>query len=107
MMAVGVFVMLVSLVGYYATTLQGSDWAGGSPTWGRLLDFMAGIGVGTTIAHFVIDAGAWRLGQSSTKDFVARRFAFLFGDRLPGVSRHHRGLEGVGNRTARARNPRM
>jgi hypothetical protein len=107
MMAVGVFVMLVSIVGYYATNLKGSDWAGGSPTWGRLLDFMVGIGVGTTIAHFVIDAGAWRLSQSSTKDFVARRFAFLFGDRLPGVSRHHRGLEGVGDRTARARNPGM
>jgi hypothetical protein len=46
---------------------------------------MVGISVGTTIAHFVIDAGAWRLSQSSTKEFVARRFMFLFGNRLPGV----------------------
>lgn len=85
MIAVGVFVMLVGLVGYYATTLKGSDWTGGSATWSRLLDFMVGISVGTTIAHFVIDAGAWRLSQSSTKEFVARRFVFLFGNRLPGV----------------------
>ena len=85
MMAVAAFVMLVGIVGYYATTLKGGDWAGGTPTWSRLLDFMVGISVGTTIAHFVIDAGAWRLSQSSTKEFVARRFAFLFETRSPGV----------------------
>ena len=85
MMAVGVFVILVGMASYYATTLKGSDWTGGSATWGRLLDFMVGISIGTTIAHFVIDAGAWRLSQSSAKDFVARRFAFLFGNRSPGV----------------------
>jgi hypothetical protein len=84
MMAVTVFMMLVGIVGYYATTLKGGDWAGGNPT-SRLLDFMVGISVGTTIAHFVIDAGAWRLSQSSTKEFVARRFAFLFENRSPGV----------------------
>jgi len=44
---------------------------------------MVGIGVGITIAHFVIDAGAWRLSQLSTKDYVAKRFAFLFGGSAP------------------------
>jgi hypothetical protein len=85
MMAVSAFVMLVGIIAYYATGLKGSDWAGASATWNRLLDFMVGISVGTTIAHFVIDAGAWKLSQSSTRDYVARRFVFLFGDRSPGV----------------------
>jgi hypothetical protein len=100
MMAVGAFVMLVGIIAYYATGLKGSDWAGGSATWNRLLDFMVGISVGTTIAHFVIDAGAWKLSQSSTRDYVARRFVFLFGDRSPGVMSDapHRGHERVGRR---------
>lgn len=85
MMAVGTLVMLAGMVGYYATDLRGGDWLGGSVTWSRLLDFMVGIGVGTTIAHFVIDAGAWKLSQSSTKDYVAKRFVFLFGGRSTGA----------------------
>jgi hypothetical protein len=87
MMAVGAFVVLVGLVGAYAADLKGSEWIGGSLMWSRALDFMVGIGVGTTIAHFVIDAGAWRLSQLSTKDYVAKRFAFLFGGSRPSPTR--------------------
>lgn len=84
-MAVGAFVILVGMVGAYAADLQGRDWIGGSVMWRRALDFMVGIGVGTTIAHFVIDAGAWRMSQSATKDYVAKRFVFLFGGRSAGT----------------------
>ena len=87
MMAVCAFVVLVGMGGYYAADLKGSDWIGGSGMWSRSLDFLVGIGLGTTIAHFVIDAGAWRLSQSSTKDYVSKRFAFLFGASRPSPTR--------------------
>lgn len=51
-----------------------------------LIDFLAGIGLGTTIAHFVIDAGAWRLSQPSARHYVTQRFGFLF-ERASGRSR--------------------
>ena len=31
-----------------------------------------------TVAHFVVDAGPWRLREPSVRAYVAQRFGFLF-----------------------------
>ena len=50
------------------------------------LDFALGMSLGCTLAHFVIDAGAWRLRQPSVRAYLTRRFGFLF-DPTPAASR--------------------
>ena len=38
-----------------------------------------------TMAHFVIDAGAWRLTKPSTRAYVKDRFGFVFRDDAAGM----------------------
>ena len=44
----------------------------------RSLDFMIGAIVGATMAHFVVDAGAWRLSKPHPRAYMAKRFGFIF-----------------------------
>jgi hypothetical protein len=78
MIAVAVFMVLLGLVGYRATDLKAFSLVNASPILTTVIDFMAGIGLGTTIAHFVIDAGAWKLSRPSARHYVTQRFGFLF-----------------------------
>lgn len=41
------------------------------------IDFLAGGLLGMTMAHFVIDAHAWKLSQPNQKKFILSRFGFL------------------------------
>lgn len=41
-------------------------------------DFIIGAILGATMAHFVIDAGAWKLSQSLQRKYIGKRFAFVF-----------------------------
>ncbi len=45
----------------------------------RFVDFVIGAILGATMAHFVVDAGAWRLSQSLQRMYIGKRFAFVFG----------------------------
>ena len=74
MLAVAAFMLLLGILGYRAADLKTVASVG----WGPLFDFLVGIGLGTTIAHFLIDAGAWRLSQPSARQYVTQRFGFLF-----------------------------
>lgn len=38
---------------------------------------MAGIIVGAIVAHYVVDAGAWRLSEAPQREYMRRRFDFL------------------------------
>ena len=78
MTALAAFLVLLGLVGNHAADVRALAPVAGSPLLMRLIGFLAGIGLGTTVAHFVIDAGAWRLSQSSAKRYVTQRFGFLF-----------------------------
>ena len=44
----------------------------------QLGDFIIGALLGATMAHFVIDAGAWKLSQSLQRKYIGKRFAFVF-----------------------------
>ncbi|HSE18895.1 MAG TPA: hypothetical protein VLB46_17685 [Pyrinomonadaceae bacterium] len=46
----------------------------------RIVDFIIGAILGATMAHFVVDAGAWRLSQSLQRMYIGKRFAFVFGN---------------------------
>ena len=44
-----------------------------------VVDFIIGAVLGATMAHFVVDAGAWRLSQTLQRVYISKRFAFVFG----------------------------
>jgi hypothetical protein len=50
-----------------------------NPALIRIVDFLIGAVLGATMAHFVVDAGAWRLSQSLQRSYIGKRFAFVFG----------------------------
>lgn len=57
----------------------------------RSVDFLVGATFGLTMAHFLIDAGAWKLSMELQRNYITRRFKFLFGQAdiikrdLPGI----------------------
>lgn len=78
MIAVAAFMLVIGIVGASATQLKSLAVVTTTPAAPALLDFLAGISLGLTVSHFVIDAGAWRLSRPSVRQYVTRRFAFLF-----------------------------
>jgi len=75
MIVVGASLVLLGLAGAHSADLKA---LGAMGSLGGVLDFLAGMSVGTTIAHFVVDAGAWRLSRPSARRYVTERFGFLF-----------------------------
>lgn len=43
----------------------------------RSFDFLFGAVLGATMAHFVIDAGAWRLSKQPQREYMSKRFGFV------------------------------
>ena len=78
MLVVGASLVLVGLAGARAADLKALAPIEASVILTSVLDFLAGIGLGTTLAHFVVDAGAWKLSQPAARRYVRDRFAFLF-----------------------------
>lgn len=50
-----------------------STWA-----YGRVADCLFGAVLGATMAHFVVDADAWRLSLKSRREYIKKRFSFVF-----------------------------
>lgn len=50
-----------------------STWA-----YARAADFLFGGVLGATMAHFVVDADAWRLSMESRREYIKKRFSFVF-----------------------------
>jgi hypothetical protein len=50
-----------------------STWA-----YARVADFLFGGVLGATMAHFVVDADAWRLSMESRREYIKKRFSFVF-----------------------------
>lgn len=50
----------------------------GTWAYARLADFLFGAVLGATMAHFVVDADAWRLSLESRRDYIKKRFSFVF-----------------------------
>ena len=77
MVTMAALLVLLGVVGYRAADLKAVALVGTSPALTSVIDFLAGIGLGFTVAHFVIDAGAWRLSRPSARRYVTERFGFL------------------------------
>lgn len=45
--------------------------------WSKVVDFLVGATVGGVMAHFVVDADAWRLSREPQRRYMARPFGFL------------------------------
>ena len=74
--------VLLGLLFYRAIELKTIEYLAADKTLIKIVDFVIGATIGATMAHFVIDAGAWRLSQSLQRTYIGKRFAFVF-DRQP------------------------
>ena len=70
--------VLVGFLFYRAIDLKGFQFITANSNFMRLVDFLLGAILGATMAHFVIDAGAWRLSQSLQRTYIGKRFGFVF-----------------------------
>src|SRR5207253_10940532 len=50
----------------------------GNETLKRIADLIIGAVLGATMAHFLIDAGAWKLSKPLQRMYIGKRFAFMF-----------------------------
>lgn len=71
--------LIVGFVFYRAADLKTLELITARTTLMRVVDFIIGAVLGATMAHFVVDAGAWRLSQSLQRMYIGKRFAFVFG----------------------------
>jgi len=85
MIALATFMVLFGLVGARAADLKTIEWVNSRLIVTGTIDFAAGIAVGVTIAHFVVDAGAWRLSRPAARTYMTKRFGFLLENRPAGT----------------------
>lgn len=69
---------LVGFLFYRAIDLKTVEFLVVNVSLLRIVDFILGAILGATMAHFVIDAGAWRLSKSLQRMYMGKRFAFVF-----------------------------
>ena len=74
--------LVVGFVFYRAGDLKAAQLITAHATLMRIVDFIIGAVLGATMAHFVVDAGAWRLSQTLQRMYIGKRFAFVFGERV-------------------------
>jgi hypothetical protein len=74
-----VLMLLVGLLFYNVDAFRQFEFVKNSALFVRGTDFLFGAVLGATMAHFVIDAGAWRLSRASQREYMAKRFGFIFG----------------------------
>jgi hypothetical protein len=72
--------LVAGFVFYRAADLKTMELITTHATLVRIVDFIIGAILGATMAHFVVDAGAWRLSQSLQRMYIGKRFAFVFGN---------------------------
>ena len=70
--------VVVGLVFYRTIELKTFEFIVLNPALLKLVDFLIGAIIGATMAHFVIDAGAWRLSKALQRMYIGKRFAFVF-----------------------------
>jgi hypothetical protein len=76
-----ILTLVVGFVFYRAGDLKAVQLITAHATLMKVVDFVIGAVLGATMAHFVVDAGAWRLSQTLQRMYIGKRFAFVFGER--------------------------
>jgi hypothetical protein len=69
--------LLVGFAFYRVADLKSFEFIKGQAVLAGTLDFLVGAVFGATMAHFVIDAGAWRLSKASPRAYMIKRFGFI------------------------------
>lgn len=69
--------LLVGLLFYRVADLKDVELIKNNVILTKSLDFVVGAVFGAPLAHFVIDAGAWRLSKSSPRVYMTKRFGFI------------------------------
>lgn len=77
------FVLVVGFIFYEAPDLKKVELVRNSVPLLRAADFLFGAVLGATMAHFVFDAGAWRLSKVAQRSYMSKRFGFLFNSGKP------------------------
>jgi hypothetical protein len=73
-----VLLLLVGFIFWRAADLRLMSFVQNRNFLLHLVDFITGAILGATMAHFVIDAGAWKLSQVAQRTYMSKRFGFLF-----------------------------
>ena len=69
------FLLLGGLLFYYGGNIANLN-SGSGFSFG--MNFLVGAVLGATMAHFIIDADAWRLSKAPQKQYMRERFDFIF-----------------------------
>lgn len=77
------FLLVVGFIFYRAEDLKALEMIKSSILLTRSVDFLVGAILGATMAHFVIDAGAWRLSKVAQRAYMSKRFGFLLNSGKP------------------------
>lgn len=72
------FIVVVGLLFFSAGSLKDWEAVRGSALMTRAVDFLVGAVVGATMAHFVVDANAWKLSLAPQRAYISDRFRFIF-----------------------------
>jgi hypothetical protein len=90
--------IVLGLLFYNADTLRGLELVKNNVLLVRCFDFLFGAVLGATMAHFVIDAGAWRLSKLPQREYMTRSFGFILAARgaLPDMKQSERSRASIG-----------
>lgn len=78
LIALGAVTLVMGFICYRLADLRGYELIHQHRYLLILLDFLVGAVFGGTLAHFVIDAGAWRLRSALPRAYMTKRFGFIF-----------------------------
>ena len=73
-----VFVLIIGFAFWRVNDLREMNFVKDVWAYSRAADFLFGAVLGATMSHFVIDASAWRLSLEKQREYVAKRFYFVF-----------------------------
>jgi hypothetical protein len=69
--------IVIGIFFFNADAFRGIEFVKSNPLLVRVCDFFFGAVLGATMAHFVIDAGAWRLSKRPQREYMSKSFAFV------------------------------
>jgi hypothetical protein len=70
--------LIVGFAFWRVADLKEMEIVKGTWAYARVADFAFGAVLGATMAHFVVDADAWRLSLARQRDYITKRFSFVF-----------------------------
>jgi hypothetical protein len=70
--------LIVGFAFWRVADLKEMELAKSSWAYARVADFSFGAVLGATMAHFVVDADAWRLSMERQREYIMKRFSFVF-----------------------------